>query len=325
MVNKHWITCPLRVALADGHQVMSIHMCDIHIEGLLFVLTGHIILNSSIASLFGMQALTEVGCKVAFDKYKNIIQYYGKIILSGGKDPATDLWTLSLGLTGTTSHHNNAVIPSTAPVVADTHANLTTQIAFFAHTMQNKAYSIHLIHQFLCSSRISTLLKAIQHSYLKGCPNLTVKGVFKYLKPSPATAKGHMRCPCQGIRSTRQGSQATTVIGAPWPSININTINNYDSDNIIKLVSPHCTTHCHSNIIKDNDMSGAANLFCFAAFADKQTGTLYNDLTDTFPFMSLEGNACFLVVYHYKSNVIMALPIAGFGNKNHLCGIYTTI
>jgi hypothetical protein len=28
--------------------------------------------------------------------------------------------------------------------------------------------------------------------------------------------------------------------------------------------------------------------------------------------MSLEGNVCFLIVYHYKSNAIMALPIANF-------------
>jgi hypothetical protein len=30
--------------------------------------------------------------------------------------------------------------------------------------------------------------------------------------------------------------------------------------------------------------------------------------------MSLEGNICFLVVYHYESNAILALPISGFSN-----------
>ncbi len=55
-----------------------------------------------------------------------------------------------------------------------------------------------------------------------------------------------------------------------------------------------------------------ANLYCFAAFADKHTGMIYNDLTGTFPFMSLEGNVCFLVVYHYENNAILALPISGF-------------
>jgi hypothetical protein len=55
-------------------------------------------------------------------------------------------------------------------------------------------------------------------------------------------------------------------------------------------------------------------VFVFAAFADKQKGTLYSDLTSTFPFMSLEGNVCFLVVYHYETNAIMAVPIANFTN-----------
>ncbi len=28
--------------------------------------------------------------------------------------------------------------------------------------------------------------------------------------------------------------------------------------------------------------------------------------------MSLKGNVCFLVVYHYESNAILVLPIANF-------------
>jgi hypothetical protein len=46
---------------------MSMHMCNIQIDGLPTVITGHIIPNLSIASLFGIQALTDAGCKVAFD------------------------------------------------------------------------------------------------------------------------------------------------------------------------------------------------------------------------------------------------------------------
>jgi hypothetical protein len=71
------------------------------------------------------------------------------------------------------------------------------------------------------------------------------------------------------------------------------------------------------NIIESNDDSDT-NVFVFGAFADKQTGTLYLDLTGTFPCMSLEGNICFLVVYHYKSNAILALPIANFANETIL-------
>ena len=73
----------------------------------------------------------------------------------------------------------------------------------------------------------------------------------------------------------------------------------------------------NANMIEDDDMVNMMtnpNLYCFAGFADKHAGTIYNDLTGTFPFMSLEGNVCFLVAYHYESNAILALPISGFGD-----------
>jgi len=38
---------------------------------------------------------------------------------------------------------------------------------------------------------------------------------------------------------------------------------------------------------------------------------MYNDLTGNFPFMSLDGSVCFLVMYHYEANAIFAIPIAG--------------
>ena len=52
-----------------------------------------------------------------------------------------------------------------------------------------------------------------------------------------------------------------------------------------------------------------AGVFCFGAFADKNTGTVYNDCTGNFPFMSLDGNVCFFVMYHYETNAIFAMPI----------------
>jgi hypothetical protein len=73
----------------------------------------------------------------------------------------------------------------------------------------------------------------------------------------------------------------------------------------------------NANLIESNNIS-VANVFTFAAFADKQTRLLCTDLTGTFPFMSLEGNICFLIVYHYKLNAILALPIANFTDKTIL-------
>jgi hypothetical protein len=68
-------------------------------------------------------------------------------------------------------------------------------------------------------------------------------------------------------------------------------------------------------MIKTDNVLSKANIFCFAAFANKQTGVLYNYLTRAFPYMSLKGNVSFLVVYHYKTNAILALPIKGFSDK----------
>ncbi len=80
----------------------------------------------------------------------------------------------------------------------------SNQLGLITHTIQTKANSIKFAHQSLCSPRPSTLLKAIQHGFPKGCPDLTAKGVTRYLNPSPATAMGHMKRPHQGIQSTTQ-------------------------------------------------------------------------------------------------------------------------
>jgi len=80
--------------------------------------------------------------------------------------------------------------------------------------------------------------------------------------------------------------------------------------------------HGPSVVIEDDD-SAVGNIFCFAAFADKRTGVLYNDLTSLFPYMSLEGNVCYLIVYHYESNAIPGLPISGF-DDNTVIAAYKT-
>ena len=94
---------------------------------------------------------------------------------------------------------------------------------FFTHTVRTKANSIKFAHQSMCSPTISTLLKEIRRGYLDGCPNLSAIGVTRYLNPSPATAKGHMKRPHQGIRSTTvhqphpppSSRQGPTVHAAP--------------------------------------------------------------------------------------------------------------
>ena len=268
--NKRPTTWPLKVALADGRIVTSTHMCDITIDGLPVMLTGHIIPDLSIALLFGIRVLTEAGCNVTFTRKECIVQYNGKIILRGAKDPTTDLWTLPLGSQDMTSQFNISKLPLAAPVIANAHAHLALQIAFFAHTVRTKANSIRLSHQSLCSLPISSLLKAVKRGYLKGCSNLSAHGVIKYLNPSPATAKGHMKRPRQGIRSTRRFETAGMPPARDAGNVaSNNTISIPDNDdpedsfdNMPMLVS------MHTNIIA-NDHDSDANVFVFAAFTDK--------------------------------------------------------
>jgi hypothetical protein len=68
------------------------------------------------------------------------------------------------------------------------------------------------------------------------------------------------------------------------------------------------------NVIGDYCNEPIANVFCFGAFADRYSGVVYNDLTGNFSFMSFDGSVCFLVLYHYEANAILAMPITSLDN-----------
>jgi hypothetical protein len=120
-----------------------------------------------------------------------------------------------------------------------------------------------------------------------------------------------MKRPRKGIRSTwhLQSNLAPPMI---IPMDDVSVIINNASDDVSEDSIPF--VHPAGNIIESDDDSDT-NMFIFGAFPDKRTGTLNSDLRGTFPFMSLEGNVCFLIVYHYESNAILALPIANFADE----------
>jgi hypothetical protein len=64
------------------------------------------------------------------------------------------------------------------------------------------------------------------------------------------------------------------------------------------------------NLIGMDDKESIVNVFCFGAFADKNNGVVYKYLTGSFPFISLDGSICFLVMYHYEANAILTMPIS---------------
>jgi hypothetical protein len=70
--------------------------------------------------------------------------------------------------------------------------------------------------------------------------------------------------------------------------------------------------------INDIDNKSIANVFFFGAFANKNTGVVYNNCMGNFPFMSLNGNVWFFVMYHYETNAILAMPIPSLDSQSIL-------
>ena len=333
--NKRIATKPLKINLPDGSTIWSTHVCDIQIPGLPQTLTGHIVPSLKIASLIGIRPLCKAGCKVVFDNEKCEVWYNGTVILAGEKDIATDLWTLPIpqGIMGTTQTSTPNVEEQTlsrpSPIRGRApQAPPIPEIAMFTHSVTTRANAVKFAHQSLCNPKISSLLKATRRGYLKGCPGISETLILKYLNPSPATAKGHMKCPRHGIKSTRaREAPPAPEAPQPLPQINVPTIPigqevraypgpAYGRRHDPQWVRGREDSTQQPNLIRmDDDDATIANIFCFGAFADKTSGIVYNDLTGSFPFMSLEGSVCFFVLYHYESNCILASPIKGMDDK----------
>ena len=134
-----------------------------------------------------------------------------------------------------------------------------------------------------------------------------------------------MKQPHQGIRSTTTQQPQLPPSGRQGPTVHAAPLADEDSW-IVDISEPSFHTgpldHGPLVIVEDDD-SSVGNILCFAVFADKRTGVLYNDLTGLFPYMSLEGNVCYLIVYHYESNAILGLPISGF-DDNTVFAAYKT-
>jgi hypothetical protein len=212
---------PLTIKLPDGNTVRSTHICDVEIPGLPYVLEGHIVPALNVASLIGIRILCKIGCRVVFTDTACYVKCNGNnIILRGTKDPSTDLWVIPLtpkainenqmelwtsqGIDKKIGINNQSRAgPDMARAPQSTKTvNSNAAVAMFTHSVRTRANTVKFGHQAMCNPKISSLLTALRKGFLKGCPNLSEELVTKYLNPSPATAKGHMKRPKRGIRST---------------------------------------------------------------------------------------------------------------------------
>jgi hypothetical protein len=255
--------------------------------------------------------------------------YKEKVILRGFKDASTDLWTLPIPTKGmqTTpgyvANGANYILPQPGPceghaphppTEATKEASKVVNLATFTHSVRTRANKVKFAHQFMCNPKILTLLKAVRKGFLKGCPNLTKKLILKYLNPSLATAKGHMKHPRHGIKSTRPKPPIESGI-TKIPVISyLPQVEQMEVPEILIKEEPrpvHATNI--PNLIGDNGNESIATCF-FGAFADKNSGIVYHDLTGSFLFMSYDGSICFFILYHYESNAILGMPITGLDN-----------
>jgi hypothetical protein len=124
-----------------------------------------------------------------------------------------------------------------------------------------------------------------------------------------------MKCPCHGIWITIPRAQNTPTPIVPvimFPAIP-QSIHNKETTVPNKPLQIHNENGPHQIRNEDGDES-IANVFGFGAFADKNSGIVYHNLTGLFPFMSLVGSVCFFVMYHYESNCILTKPSTGLDN-----------
>jgi hypothetical protein len=169
-------------------------------------------------------------------------------ILSGPRDLNTGLWRINLKKP---NNHKPEPIENNMNELCNTGA------------------LVHYLHKALFSPTKSALLQAVKYGNLITCPGLTEHAINKHLKPTPATALGHMNQWRQNIRST---------LKAP---IEIQqTLDTY---------------------------LGTKTYLVYAVVVDQ--GQLYTDLTGKFPVRSRKGNSYVMVCYIYDCNYVKVIPI----------------
>jgi len=120
--------------------------------------------------------------------------------------------------------------------------------------------------------------ESIAERLLKGCPNLSEELVTKKLNSSPAMAKGHMKRPKKGIRSTtkqvktKDDSNVMSIVPGPQPQAEPHALPLFLEP--LTYNGPAYNARREVNYIPDDDES-IPNVFCFGAFANKGKFSLH--------------------------------------------------
>ena len=115
----------------------------------------------------------------------------------------------------------------------------------------------------------------------------------KYLAPSPATSKGHLKKQHANVRTTRPKTKLEDAV--PIKD---------EFEDPSPIIIPN------ANVIRNSH--GASTVFYCATLGDATTGTIYTDTTCAFPVTPLENMQAYFVAYDYKTNTIFAKQCLDF-------------
>ncbi|KAL3773260.1 hypothetical protein ACHAW5_002424 [Stephanodiscus triporus] len=213
--------------------------------------------------------MCNAGCEVNFTKIGCTVKYHGCTIICGQKCTKTGLWMLPLAtnLLETSNCTANTITSSKRTTVPSAPS---TPMAANINATSFAAEYAQYIHQILCSPPATTLLHALSKS-----TELVL--VCNHLPRSTATDKGHMHCHRANTASTSRNNQADILAACAK----------------VDRMSPQqeaCAMH---------------DMFCFAALAAANTGTMYTDLTGAFPIRSFKNMQYIFVAYIYDLNAII--------------------
>ncbi len=180
---------------------------------------------------------------------------------------------------------------------APTPSLIARYTAGFTYHCTTKENDVKFMHQSLCYPLSSPSMCAIKWDFFKGAPHLTVKTIRKYLMPSPATSKGHMKRPRKGLQSTTVNAKPTVYLSTlPSASLPIG-----------HLPMPGL-------IFDKDDWIDSQYLLLWGVC--RQTHKRHLQwLHGRIPVNVPWWQCLFFVMYHYKTNAIFATPIPGLDSK----------
>lgn len=176
---------PITVTLPDGSCSTSTHTAVLDIPALPDAARRVDVFPDFVSSLLSIGVLCDSGMIATYDATSVTISLNNEVVLSGIRNPATNLWMVDLVNPQALPPLGTCAMARTSPP-----SGTIAQIVAFYHASMN-------------SPAISTFIAALSKDFIR-FPGLSVDMVRKYPPNSIATAKGHLDQTRQGVQSTKQ-------------------------------------------------------------------------------------------------------------------------